>query len=67
MKKEIDGIPVKTEEELPDGELLAYVQRGWEKYGRALLSIEIKIDGEYADVCYHTHKVPFERSRRITG
>ena len=67
MKKEIDGIPVKTEEELPDGELLAYVQRGWEKYGRALLSIEIKIDGEYADVCYHTHKVPFERIRRITG
>ena len=67
MIKEIDGIAVKTEEELPDGELLAYVQRGREKYGRALLSVEVKIDGEYANVCYHTKKVPFDRIRRITG
>ena len=67
MIKEIDGIPVKTEEELPEKELLAYVRRGREKYGRALLSIELKIDGEYADVCYHTKKVPFECIRRITG
>ncbi len=67
MIKEIDGIPVKTDVELPDGELLAYVQRGREKYGRALLSVEVKIDGEYADVCYHTKKVPFDRIRRITG
>ncbi len=67
MIKEIDGIPVKTDVELPDGELLAYVQRGREKYGRALISIELKIDGEYADVCYYTKKVPFDRIRRITG
>ena len=67
MIKEIDGIPVKTDVELPDGELLAYVQRGREKYGRALLSVEVKIDGEYADVCYHTKKVLFDRIRRITG
>ena len=67
MIKEIDGIPVKTDVELSDGELLAYVQRGREKYGRALLSVEVKIDGEYADVCYHTKKVPFDRIRRITG
>ena len=67
MIKEIDGIPVKTEEELPDGELLAYVQRGREKYGRALISVEVKTDGEYADVCYHTKKAPFDRIRRITG
>ena len=67
MIKEIDGIPVKTDVELPDGELLAYLQRGREKYGRALLSVEVKIDGEYADVCYHTKKVPFDRIRRITG
>ena len=66
MIKEIDGIPVKTDVELPDGELLAYVQRGREKYGRALLSIEVKIDGEYAEVCYHTKKVPFDRIRRLT-
>ena len=67
MIKEIDGIPVKTDVELPDGELLAYVQRGREKYGRALLSVEVKIDGEYANVCYHTKKVLFDRIRRITG
>ena len=67
MIKEIEGIPVKTEEELPEKELLAYVQRGREKYGRALLSIEVRIDGEFADVCYHTKKIPFNRIRRITG
>ena len=67
MIKEIEGIPVKTEEELSDRELLSYVKRGREKYGRALISVEVKIDGEYADVCYHTKKVPFERIRRITG
>ena len=67
MIKEIEGIPVKTEEELPEKELLAYVHRGREKYGRALISVEVKIDSEYADVCYHTHTRPFERIRRITG
>ena len=67
MIKEIDGIPVKTEEELPDGELLAYVQHGREKYGRALIRVEVKIDGEYAEVYYHTKKIPFDRIRRITG
>ena len=67
MIKEIDGIPVKTDVELSDGELRSYVQRSREKYGRALISVEVKIDGEYADVCYHTRKVPFDRIRRITG
>ncbi len=67
MIKEKDGIPVKTDVELPDGELRSYVQRGREKYGRALISVEVKIDGDYADVCYHTKKVPFDRIRRITG
>ena len=46
MIKEIDGIPVKTDVELPDWELFSYVQRGREKYGRALISVEVKIDGE---------------------
>ena len=67
MIKEIDGIPVKTEDELPNEELFSYVRRGREKYGRALLGIDVKIDGEYADVCYHTKKVPFDRIRRISG
>lgn len=67
MIKEIDGIEVKTEEELSEGELLSYIQRGREKYGRALISVEVKIEGEYANVCYHTKKVLFDRIRRITG
>ena len=67
MIKEIDEILIKTDVELPDAELRSYVQRGRENSGRALLSVEVKIDGEYADVCYHTKKVPFDRIRRITG
>ena len=67
MIKEIDGIPVKTDVELPDEELRSFVQRGREKYGRALISIELKMDGAYTDVCYYTKKVPFERIRRISG
>ena len=67
MIKEIDEILIKTDVELPDAELRSYVQRGREKYGRALLSVEVRIDGEYANVCYHTKKVPFDRIRRITG
>ena len=43
MIKEIEGIPVKTEEELTEKELLTYVQRGREKYGRAFISVEVKI------------------------
>ena len=43
MIKEIDGIPVEADAALPDGELLSYVQRGMEKYGRAFISVEVKI------------------------
>ncbi len=67
MKTVIDGIQVITTGELTEDELAAYVQRGRGKYGRALISIELKPDGEYMDIYYHTHKVPFERIRRITG
>ncbi|MCR4621978.1 MAG: hypothetical protein K5663_07845 [Clostridiales bacterium] len=67
MKTIIDGIQVTTEGELPEHELTAYVQRGREKYGRALISVELRPDGEYMDICYHTQKMPFERIRRITG
>ena len=67
MKTVIDGIQVTAEGELTGDELSAYVKRGREKYGRALMSVEVKTDGEYADICYHTQKLPFERIRRITG
>ena len=67
MKTVIDGIQVTVSGKLKEDELAAYVQRGREKYGRALISIELKPDGEYMDICYRTQKVPFERIRRITG
>ena len=67
MKTLMDGIQVTASDELTEAELTAYVQRGRGKYGRALISIDLKPDGEYMDICYHTQKVPFERIRRITG
>ena len=67
MKTVIDGIQVTVSGELTEDELSAYMRRGREKYGRALISVELKPDGEYMDICYHTQKLPFERIRRITG
>ncbi|MBR4236029.1 MAG: hypothetical protein IKR85_08205 [Clostridia bacterium] len=58
---------ILTGGELSDIEKQAYIARGREKYGRALEKVEVKLDGEYADIHYYTAKVPFERIRRITG
>ncbi len=54
-------------QEINDEEKQAYLKRGIEKYGRALEKVEVKLDGEYADIHYYTSKLPFERIRRITG
>ena len=48
-------------------EAQAYVDYLEEKYNRKLNSLEINIDGEYADLNYEFSHVPFERIRRITG
>lgn len=48
-------------------EAQAYVKYLEEKYGRKLESLDINIDGEYADLKYEFEHVPFERIRRITG
>lgn len=53
--------------EISEAEKNAYIARGREKYGRALEAVDVKLDGEYADIHYYTQKVPFERIRRITG
>lgn len=48
-------------------EAQAYVNYLEEKYGRKLESLDIQLDGDYADLNYKFSHVPFERIRRITG
>ncbi len=45
----------------------AYVDYLEKKYNRKLKSLDITIDGEFADLHYQFEHVPFERIRRITG
>ncbi len=48
-------------------EAQAYVDYLQEKYSRKLDSLDVQIDGDYADLNYTFSHVPFERIRRITG
>lgn len=48
-------------------EAQAYVDYLQDKYGRKLESLDVQIDGDYADLSYQFSHVPFERIRRITG
>lgn len=43
---------------------IAYLE---DKYGKRVKSVNIELDGEYADLTYELEPVPFERIRRITG
>lgn len=52
---------------IPEKEIVAYIERAKEKYGREPESIQIRVDGDYVDLDYHFGTVPFERIRRITG
>jgi len=45
----------------------AYVDYLQEKYSRKLESLNIEIDGEFANLSYKFAPVAFERIRRITG
>lgn len=45
----------------------AYADYLQEKHGRKLESLDVHVDGEYADLSYKFSPVPFERIRRITG
>ena len=51
----------------PLKECQAYVNYLEKKYNRKLKTLDIKIDGDYADLNYEFEQVPFERIRRITG
>ena len=54
--------------ELSQQEIDAYVSRAHEKYPDKIISgMDIKLDGDFADITYHWQTVPFERIRRITG
>ena len=48
-------------------EAMAYVDYLEEKYNRKLKTLDINLDGDYADLSYTFTNVPFERIRRITG
>lgn len=50
-----------------DKEAQAYVEYLEEKYNRKLESLDVRLDGDYADLNYKFSNVPFERIRRITG
>ncbi len=51
----------------PHKEALAYADYLERKYNRKLKTLDIHIDGDYADLNYAFEQVPFERIRRITG
>ena len=37
------------------------------KYGRKVKTLNIELDGDYANLTYELEDIPFERIRRITG
>lgn len=51
----------------PTEEANAYVEYLEKKHNRKLKSLDINIDGEFADLNYEFEPLPFERIRRITG
>lgn len=53
---------------ISEKEIVAYQQRGIDKYGEKLTGIDINIlDKENVELTYHVEGEPFERVRRITG
>ena len=54
-------------QEINEKERQAYVDYLESKHNRRLESLEITLDGEYADLSYQFQPEPFERFRRITG
>jgi len=51
---------------LGDEEIQAYIDRAADIYpDKQLLSMDIKVDGDYVELTYHWRTVPFERIKRI--
>lgn len=69
MKYEFGDIVLTCNEDIAEEEAKAYVDHLQEKLGGTLESVDVKIDGDYADPSYKFQEStePFERIRRITG
>ena len=53
---------------MTDAEKEAYIRRAREQYpDKRISSMDITLDGDFADITYHWETVPCERIRRITG
>lgn len=61
----VDGITVKSTEDLPYDEVKAYVERAQNK--QILQTIYAIPDGEYIKLWYRYTRRKFDRIRRITG
>ena len=49
-------------------EINAYIEHGRKAFpDKVITAIDIKLDGEFADIDYHLDDVAFQRIRRITG
>lgn len=64
-----DGININVSGgELSQEEIDAYILRGYERNpNKKIVSIDIRVDGDYVDINYCLESVPFDRIRRITG
>jgi len=63
----MDGKVMVKGQQISEKEQQAYVEYLESKYNRKLKSLQVEIDGEFADLTYEWEPVPFERIRRITG
>lgn len=68
MQYESNGVTLTCDTDIPEEEAKAYIDLYSEKKP-GLYALDIKIDGDYADVTYSFKEsgAPFERVRRITG
>ena len=67
MQYEYKNITLTCDTDIPEDEARAYIETYLEKEPN-LTELDIKIDGDYADVTYkYATGMPFERIRRITG
>lgn len=62
---QIDGITVNAPEDISYDELKAYVDYCKTGY-MGVISLDIELDGEYANLTIHAPNRPFEHIRRIT-